>query len=81
MQLGMKVTKIHRVLSFEQKAWLAIKANTEMRTKATNDFEKNFFKLMNNAFFGKTMENVGARRNIDIMTDPQHMTHLISKPT
>lgn len=46
----MKVTKVHRVLSFKQEAWLEpyITANTNMRSKATNDFEKDFFKLMNN---------------------------------
>ena len=79
----MKVTKIHRVLSFKQKAWLApyIKANTEMRIKASNDFEKDFFKLMNNAFFGKTMENVRTRRHVDIVSDPQHLNRLTAKPT
>ena len=84
MQLGMKVTKIHRILSFEQKPWLAsyIKANTEMRAKATNDFEKDFFKLMNNSFFGKTMENVRMRRHIDIVNnDPEHLNRLTAKPT
>ena len=84
MQLGMKVTKIHRVLSFDQKAWLApyIAKNTEMRTKASNDFEKDFFKLMNNAFFGKTMENVRARRNIDLISnDPERLNRYIAKPT
>ena len=69
MQLGMKVTKIHRVLSFDQKPWFApyIEKNTEMRMKASSDFEKDFYKLMNNAFFGKTMENVRARRHLDII--------------
>ncbi len=84
MQLGMKVTKIHRVLSFDQTPWLAkyIKKNTEMRTKASNEFEKDFFKLMNNAFFGKTMENVRARRNIDIINnDPQRLNRYTAKPT
>ena len=84
MQLGMKVTKIHRVLSFDQKPWLApyIKKNTEMRMKASSDFEKDFYKLMNNAFFGKTMENVRARRHIDIIhNDVQRLNRYTAKPT
>ena len=70
-------------LCSSQKPWLApyIKANTKMRTKATNDFEKYFFKLMNNAFLGKTMENVRIRRNIDIMNDPERLNCLTAKPT
>ena len=79
---GLKVTKIHRGITFEESAWLEpyIKLNTDLRAKGNNDFEKDFFKLMNNSVFGKTMENIRNRVDIKLVTNEKDAKKLISKP-
>jgi len=83
LELGLKVQKIHRALEFTQSKWLKtyIDFNTEMRKDAKNSFEKDFFKLMNNSVFGKTMENLRKRSTVKLITDEKKLIYYTSKPT
>ena len=83
IQLGMVVTKIHRIISFTQTPFIApyIKMNSDLRSKATNDFEKDFLKGMNNSLFGKTMENLRKRVNVNLFTHEDKLKKLVAEPS
>jgi hypothetical protein len=79
--LGVEITKVHNIVKFNQKPWLKtyIDFNTDKRKEEKNEFEKDFFKLMNNAVFGKTMENVKNRIQLHITPDEQNAVKWFSK--
>ena len=79
---GMILKKVHRGIKFYQSPWMKpyISKNTDLRIKAKNDFEEDFFKLMNNSVFGKTIENIRKRQNVELVDNRKKALKLTSKP-
>ena len=84
LKQGMKLKRVHKVLEFEKECWMEpyIRMNTEFRKKAKSDIENNFFKLMNNSAFGKTMENLRKRIDIKIVSSDEtnEIRKLVASP-
>ena len=78
----MKLKKIHRGIKFREEPFMKpfFELNTKMRTAAANSFEKDFYKLMSNSVYGKTLENVRNRQNVYIINDENQKRRLVSQP-
>ena len=85
LKQGMRLKKVHRVIEFDQEPWMEpyIRMNTEFRKQAKSDFETDFYKLMNNSVFGKTMENLRNRVDVKIVRDweTDKIRKLLSSPS
>ena len=83
LPLGIKLTKINKVLKFKQFEWMKIYIdfNTEKKVNVTNSFEKDFFKIMINSVYGKTMENLQKRIDVRLVNNEKKLLKYISSPT
>ena len=82
LEQGLVLEKVHRVVRFKQSAWLEpyVRFNTDKRKQSTSDFQKDFFKLMNNAPYGKTMEDVKGHTKYELVTRVKRFERLVADP-